>query len=82
MGRWILVYQGKSPIPAEAEQAVRSLPAEVIDRAGRSILVEGDGRELRPAVEKLDDWTITPEKHAIRKPPPPRPRVKRKPDSQ
>jgi hypothetical protein len=80
MGRWVLVYQGKAPISEADAQAVRDLPAQIIDQAGRSILVEGDGKSLRPAVKKLTDWTLTAETRQIRKPPLPRKRIKRKPD--
>jgi hypothetical protein len=80
MGRWVLVYQGAAPIPEADAQAVRDLPVQIIDQAGRSILVEGDGKELRPAVEKLADWKLTAETRQIRKPPQPRKRIKRKLD--
>jgi hypothetical protein len=82
MSRWILVYQGKPPIPDDALQAVRELPVRVIDQAGRSVLVEatGDGDDLQGAVDKLGNWTLTPEKHDIHMPPPPRPKIKRKPE--
>ncbi|HKC26327.1 MAG TPA: hypothetical protein VKF32_16415 [Thermoanaerobaculia bacterium] len=60
--RFIVTYKGKGAAPAIAER-LQGLPdVSVLDASlGHMLLVEGPEDKLRPAVESMGDWSLTPE---------------------
>ena len=62
MGRFVVRFRGPGDPPAPLAERLRALPAvQVIDDAGRMLLVEGDEKTLRAALPP-GDWLIAPER--------------------
>ena len=61
MGRFVVRFRGQGNPPERLAERLRALPAEVIDDAGRMLLVEGDEAALRAALPG-EDWLIAPER--------------------
>lgn len=62
MGRFVLRFRGKGAPPSRVADRLRDLPGtEVLDDAGRMVLVEGEEATLREALAG-DDWLLAPER--------------------
>ncbi len=59
--RFVLRYRGGDPPDADMARIEQVRGLAVVERAGRMLLVEADGGELRELMASLDGWVIAPE---------------------
>jgi len=63
MGRYILRFVGKGPMPTADLEQLRSVPGmNVLDASSpKMLLVLAPGERLRPVVKSLHDWVLAEE---------------------
>ncbi len=59
--RFVLRYRGDGSPDADLARIEQSPGVAVVERAGRMVLVEADGRELEKLMASLDGWLMAPE---------------------
>jgi len=70
MKRYILLYNGQGEKPDADVQQIRSASGiTVLDETSRMLFVEGSDPDLKGVVEKLDLWSLEPERTYRASPP-------------
>jgi hypothetical protein len=76
--RFVLTYKGKGPAPSVLGELQRVPGLNVLDASlGRMVLVEGPEEKIRPLIESMPDWSVTPETTVPL--PDPRPKIRSAP---